>query len=70
MDLIEYAAVLRRRWLAIVVLMLLGGAIGLGYGKSSAPTYQATSKVFVSVENGSSVSDLVQGSTITQNGPL
>lgn len=67
MDLIEYAAVLRRRWLAIVVLMLLGGAIGLGYGKSSAPTYQATSKVFVSVENGSSVSDLVQGSTFTQN---
>jgi capsular exopolysaccharide synthesis family protein len=67
MDLIEYVAVLRKRWGVIVVIALLGALLGYGYAKSQEPTYRATSKVFVSVDTGDSVSDLVQGSTFTQN---
>ena len=67
MDLVEYLTALRKRWALILALTLLGGLAGFGYAKSQTPTYQATSKVFVSVQSGKSVDELVQGSTYVHN---
>ncbi|MBC7632320.1 polysaccharide biosynthesis tyrosine autokinase [Aeromicrobium sp.] len=67
MDLNEYVNVLRKRWLTIAVTAILGAVAGYGWAATTTPTYQATSKVFVSLSNGNTVNDLVQGSTFTQN---
>ncbi|MFQ4147855.1 AAA family ATPase [Arthrobacter sp. LAPM80] len=67
MELSEYLATLRRWWIAIVVIMLVGAGAGFAVARSSTPLYKATSSVFVSATSGDNVSDLVQGSTYTQN---
>lgn len=67
MDLVEYLTALRKRWALILALMLIGGVAGFGYAKAQTPIYRATSKVFVSVESGDTVGDLVQGSTYIHN---
>lgn len=67
MDFIEYVELLRRRWLTLLICLILGGAVGYGWAATTTPTYQATSKVFVSVSSGDTVDDLVRGSTFTQN---
>lgn len=67
MEFSEYMAALKRGWVLLVVLTLLGGAAGLGYARSSPPMYKASSTVFVSTQRGETTSELVQGSTFTQN---
>ena len=63
----DYVAALRKSWLLILLVAIVGAGSAYGYAKSSAPSYRATSKVFVTVENGQTVSELVQGSTFAQN---
>ncbi|MEL4320454.1 polysaccharide biosynthesis tyrosine autokinase [Leifsonia sp. YIM 134122] len=63
----EYLGVLRKRWLAIVALAVLGGAAGYGYAQTLPTTYTSTSSVFVSTLQGDNTSELVQGSLYTQN---
>lgn len=67
MELADYVAALRKRWLVIVVAVLVGGLGGLGYAQTVTPSYRATASVFVSTEQGATVQDLMQGSTFTQN---
>jgi len=63
----DYVSAIRQRWVAILLATLLGGIAGFAIAKSTAPTYQSTSEVFVGVSSSSSVSDLAQGSAFTQN---
>lgn len=67
MTLTDYLVALRQRIVAIAVFALLGALAGFSIGKTTAPTYRANSEVFVTVTNGSTIDDLVQGSTFTQN---
>ncbi len=67
MNVMDYIAALRRQWIVIVALTILGAVSGFAVGKLTSPTYQATSQVFVSVSSGDSVSELAQGSAFTQN---
>mgnify|MGYP006334436593 FL=1 len=67
MKLADYVSAIRQRWIAILLATLLGGIAGFAIAKSTAPTYQSASEVFVSVSSSSSVSDLAQGSAFTQN---
>jgi capsular exopolysaccharide synthesis family protein len=67
MELAEYLGTLRRRWLFITALALLGAGIGFVLGLNSPKMYKASSSVFVSTQRGSTTTELVQGSTFTQN---
>jgi capsular exopolysaccharide synthesis family protein len=58
---------LRKRWLVIALLGLLGLAVGLTLSRRATPQYQASATLYLSVTKGESVSDLSQGSTYTQN---
>ncbi|WP_116449781.1 polysaccharide biosynthesis tyrosine autokinase [Blastococcus litoris] len=59
--------VVRRRWRWVAVMALLGVVAGLCYSLYVPKTYRASASVFFSLQYGDSASDLVQGSTYTQN---
>ncbi|MEF2977732.1 polysaccharide biosynthesis tyrosine autokinase [Subtercola sp. YIM 133946] len=67
MDPHDYWKALRKRWVVIVLLGVLGGAGAYLYGQSLPDSFQSTSGVFVSSTQGATTSELVQGSTYTQN---
>lgn len=67
MNIQEYFLAIRRQWLVILLLGFLGGTLGFGVAKMTAPTFTSTSSVFVSATSGDSTSELVQGSNFTQN---
>ena len=64
---IEYLRTIGRRWIVIVLLGALGLVAAWAYASSVAPLYKSTSSVFVSSERGETTSELVQGSTFSQN---
>lgn len=66
MELRDYLRILRKRWVSITLITLLGlgGAVAASY--LTTPTYQATTQVFVSVQGGTTTSDLLQGSSFSQ----
>jgi succinoglycan biosynthesis transport protein ExoP len=66
-DLRDYLRILRKRWIAIVALMLVGVAVAAGATILTTPTYQASSLVYVQVQSSGTVGDLVQGSTFIQS---
>ncbi|QAV70457.1 polysaccharide biosynthesis tyrosine autokinase [Salinibacterium sp. UTAS2018] len=66
MELRDYIRILRKSWLLIVVLMLVGVASSATFSILQTPKYSASSKVFVSTaSDGGSVSDLQQGNSFT-----
>lgn len=66
MELRDYIRVLRKGWILITVLALVGVGAASVYSIFKTPDYTATAAVFVSTSSGSSVSDLAQGSSFTQ----
>jgi succinoglycan biosynthesis transport protein ExoP len=66
-DLRDYLRILRKRWLVILALALLGVASGAGASILSTPMYQASTLVYVQVQSAGSVGELAQGSTFLQN---
>ncbi|MDQ0673957.1 succinoglycan biosynthesis transport protein ExoP [Pseudarthrobacter siccitolerans] len=61
MELEDYVRVLRQRWIAILALTLLGLLAAAGYTFLQTPQFRATSKLFVTVEAGSSAADASAG---------
>ncbi|WP_082100344.1 polysaccharide biosynthesis tyrosine autokinase [Demequina maris] len=66
MELHDFFRILLKHWFLIAVLTLLGGGAAYAYESLSEPTYAAYSKVFVSTSVGSTVTDLAQGNSFTQ----
>jgi len=62
-ELSNYVTVVRKHWVVIALIGLLGLGAAYGYSKSLPATYRATSSVFVSVPGGASVGERVQGAT-------
>lgn len=58
---------LRKLWLAILAITVLGGVAGLGLSATVTPVYESTATLYFSLSQGDSASDLNQGSTYTQN---
>lgn len=63
----EVVRMLRGRWLLIVLVGLLGTAIGLAIATVRPVEYTAQADVFVTVTSGQSTGDLAQGSTFSQD---
>ena len=66
MELSDYIRVLRKNWLVIVAITLIGLGAAAGYSLTRTPMYQAEATVFVSTQQGNTVQELQQGSTFTQ----
>jgi polysaccharide biosynthesis transport protein len=66
-ELQDYVGVLRKRWISIVLLTALAAGAALTFTLLTTPTYEARAQVFVSVRTGNTSSDLLQGSSFTQN---
>jgi polysaccharide biosynthesis transport protein len=63
----DFVVILHKRWVSILFLTALAVAGAIGATLLATPTYQAKSQVFVSLSNGGTSSDLLQGSAFTQN---
>lgn len=66
MDLRDYARILRRNWILILVLTLIGLMAGGAMSALIRPTYTATTQLFVSIQNSGTVVELQQGNTFSQ----
>lgn len=62
----DYFRILRRSWVLILILTLVGTTVGVAYSILTTSQYKATTKVFVSAQSAASVSELSQGNTFTQ----
>ncbi|MCT9001934.1 YveK family protein [Microbacterium memoriense] len=66
MELSDYIRILRKNWLVIVVLTLVGLGAAAGYSLTRTPIYESSSTVFVSTQTGGTAAELQQGSNFTQ----
>jgi succinoglycan biosynthesis transport protein ExoP len=66
-ELSDYLRTLRKRWVAIVAVMLLGLAGGASATILVTPKYEASTLVYVNLQSTGSVSELAQGGTFVQN---
>lgn len=64
-ELRDYLAIVRKRWLSIAVLTALAAAAAVVMTLLTPPTYTAHAQVYVSVRGGSTTADLLQGSNFT-----
>jgi capsular exopolysaccharide synthesis family protein len=65
-ELHDYLAILRKRWVSILLITALAVGGAAVATLLATPTYQAKSQVFVSVRTEGTTSDLLQGSNFTQ----
>jgi len=65
-ELRDYLRVLRKYWVLIVALALLGVAVAATYSLVKTPEYSSSAKVFVSTQSSDNVQELAQGNTFTQ----
>jgi len=66
MELSDYIRVLRKNWLVILVLTVVGLGAATAYTLTRTPTYESSSTIFVSTQGGSTTAELQQGSSFTQ----
>lgn len=67
MTLLDYLIALRRHWVVIVLLSLLGAGSAFGVARSMPDLYHSEASVMVIPTKGSTTGELVQGSTYVQN---
>lgn len=67
MTISDFIRVVRRSWLLIAALTILGIGAAAGVTLAATPMFQATTKLFVSVQsNGTTTSEVVQGNSAAQ----
>ncbi|TXK19495.1 polysaccharide biosynthesis tyrosine autokinase [Homoserinibacter sp. GY 40078] len=66
MELRDYLRILRRHWVVILVMVLVGAGAAATYSVLVTPMYEARTKVFVAATGASSVTELNAGSSFTQ----
>lgn len=66
MNLQDFVKLLRGRWVAVLVVTLLGLLGGVAFSLLTTPLYQASTRLFVSTASGSSLSDIYQGNRLSQ----
>ncbi len=63
----EYITALRKRWVVVVLLAVLGAGYGYYQVQAATPLYRASSEMYVSLARGDTTGELVQGSTYTRS---
>lgn len=66
MELRDYVGILRKRWMTVVVVTLVGLAAAAAATLRMDPQYTATSRLFFAVQSGETVGDLWQGSSFAE----
>ena len=66
-DISDYSAIVRKHIVVIVLIPVLCVAAAIGLAMRQTPTYRASASVYLSLQAGETVSELVQGSTYVQN---
>ncbi|MCE5292587.1 MAG: protein tyrosine kinase, partial [Nocardiaceae bacterium] len=66
MELQDYARVLRARWITIAVTTAIAVLAALAYSLASTPMYEASTRLFVSTTDVSSVNEALQGGQFSQ----
>ncbi|PJI94725.1 polysaccharide biosynthesis tyrosine autokinase [Luteimicrobium subarcticum] len=66
MELQDFVATLRKRWLTVVVCTLAGGLLAFTLAAFQTPMYTASTQLYVSVQGDSSAGALVQGANYSQ----
>lgn len=68
MDVHDYIRILRKDWIPIVSLTILGAMLGFGVATMTAPTYTANTRLYVSVRaaEGAASQDLNQGTSFVR----
>ena len=66
MELSVFFRTLRKNWLVMVLVTLVGLGGSVAYTVTRAPMYESSSTVFVSTQAGSTVAELQQGSSFAQ----
>lgn len=67
MSLQDYLDALRRQWIVIVALTIIGAGAAFGYSRTLPPEYSSTAAVMVIPQRGDSTNELVQGSSYVQS---
>ena len=67
MDLPDYIATLRKRWLTIVVLTLLGVSAAVGIIRTSSKVYTASAQIFVAASSQNDTAALNNGNSFAQS---
>lgn len=62
----DYVRILRRDWMPIVALTLVGLIISGAFSLLARPTYTATTQLFVAIQSSGTVTELQQGNTFSQ----
>ena len=66
MGLSKYVEIARRRWIIIVACVIVGLAVATALSLGATTTYQASSRLFVTMATGTSVNDSYQGGLAAQ----
>ncbi|PNH85220.1 polysaccharide biosynthesis tyrosine autokinase [Arthrobacter sp. AFG20] len=66
MDLRDYLRILRRHWLVVISVSLIGLLVGGLVSIAVKPTYTSDTQLFVAIQSSGSVSELQQGNTFSQ----
>ncbi|MGA4508452.1 polysaccharide biosynthesis tyrosine autokinase [Propionibacteriaceae bacterium G1746] len=66
MGLTDYLQILRKFWISITAVTLMGLAVGAIASLLATPTYTSSVSVYLTVQSGDSAADLSQGSSYTE----
>ncbi|MBA75122.1 MAG: chromosome partitioning protein [Tistrella sp.] len=67
MELHDYIRILRKNWITILLLTLLGAGAATTYSLLTTPKYETTAQLYVSVQSqAAATTDLVQGTTFAR----
>ena len=66
MELQDYLAIVRKRWLSILLITVLTTGAAIAATLLAVPTYSARSQVYVSLQSAGTTADLLQGSNFAQ----
>lgn len=67
MGIVDYFAIVRKRWISVLLMVVLGAGVAAAGSYASTPVYSAGARIYVSTQVATgSVNELVQGSNFSR----